>query len=61
MHIKIAGPEHQTQGRHSVTAYLCSGRATNDVRQSRTAPGHIEEVSYFASITISKLPKGIKE
>lgn len=31
---------------------MCPGRSTNFVRQSRTAPGHIQEVSYLASITI---------
>ena len=40
---------------------MCPKRTTNFVRQSRTAPGHIQEVSYLASITISELPKGIKE
>ena len=31
---------------------ICPGRSTKFVRQSRTAPGHIQEISYITSLGI---------
>ena len=39
------------RGNFHLPVQMCPGENTNFVRQSFTAPGHIEEVSYLASIT----------